>query len=347
MISRKKFPWKKLIAPLVGAVCGQILVMVIDSESWVPRLLVPLFALIAWGADKLLSSMPEPICPAESQEQPEPQPVVMEEEQVQNQPIPEPTPVDPASLLPIWWYASQGERIGPLSLTKMRDLIQSGKITLETKVWNGEGDWRLAKETELGALFTPTNSPTVPPPLTGSDIDNKFVWAVIAVQLIGVFVEIFLQSQMWIFYLIVNTGLCLLDEWKLKRAGYNPPNGWWTLLVPVYLWKRSTVLKQNRMYFWLYNSALVASAALSVLISMLANENRLAEAARPIVTQIVRDQWLQTAECKSVSIYDNISPGLYRATATLDDGRTFWVSIEDRGSSIYVTPLNLPVTNSY
>lgn len=66
MVSQAKFPWAKLIAPSVGAVCGQIMVMVIDSESWVPRLLVPLFALIAWGADKLLSSMPEPSRPAES-----------------------------------------------------------------------------------------------------------------------------------------------------------------------------------------------------------------------------------------------------------------------------------------
>lgn len=254
---------------------------------------------------------------------------------------------DQANTQENWWYASQGERIGPLSFAKMRDLIRAEKVTPESKVWNGEGDWRVAKETELSALFAPTGSPTVPPPLTGSDIDNRFVWAVIAVQLIGVIVEIFLKSQMWIFYLIVNTGLCLLDEWKLKKAGYNPPNGWWTLLVPVYLWKRSTVLKQNRAHFWLYNAALVASAILSVLIGMLANENRLAEAARPIVTKIVRDQWLQASECKSVSIYDNISPNLYRATATLDDGRSFWISIEDRGSSIYVMPLNLPVTNSY
>ncbi|HOX49869.1 MAG TPA: hypothetical protein PKY05_00165 [Fibrobacteria bacterium] len=58
MNAQSKFPWTKLIAPLVGAVCGQVLVMVIGSESWVPRLLIPFFALIAWGMDRVLSAPP-------------------------------------------------------------------------------------------------------------------------------------------------------------------------------------------------------------------------------------------------------------------------------------------------
>ncbi|HOX52295.1 MAG TPA: hypothetical protein PKY05_12460 [Fibrobacteria bacterium] len=59
MTAQSKFPWTKLIAPFVGAACGVVLVLVIDSESWMPMLLVPVFSLIAWGVDRLLSAFPE------------------------------------------------------------------------------------------------------------------------------------------------------------------------------------------------------------------------------------------------------------------------------------------------
>lgn len=59
-------------------------------------------------------------------------------------------------------------------------------------------------------------------------------------------------------FFLVNSIICGLDISQIKKAGYNPPCiGWILFLVPVYLWKRATVLKTNRIVFFLVMLSLV------------------------------------------------------------------------------------------
>ena len=56
-----------------------------------------------------------------------------------------------------WYYALNGERIGPVSHQEMHELAKVGIINPETKVWSNEGDWRLAKDFALSNLFKNQN----------------------------------------------------------------------------------------------------------------------------------------------------------------------------------------------
>ncbi|MCF8025806.1 MAG: DUF4339 domain-containing protein [Desulfobacteraceae bacterium] len=232
-----------------------------------------------------------------------------------------------------WYYALKGEQVGPVSLQEIQGLVDEGKINLETKVWNGEGDWKAAKDTEVSELFKRQVASNVPPPLTGSDVNNKFIWAVVAVPIVGVIIELLAGTELVWLYIVANIVCCVLDEKKLKKAGQKSPTNWMVFLVPVYLWKRASLLNQKKHYFWGWCAAFV----LSILIGIGGNQAALEEAARPVVTQIIQEQLYGSAECKAVSIDEEVSDGFYKATATLDNGNELRITIEERkDGQIYV-----------
>ena len=158
-----------------------------------------------------------------------------------------------------WYYAMKGEQVGPVSLHEIKDLVTNEKITAKTKVWNGEGDWKVAKETELSELFKSQKSSDGPPPLTGDDIDDKYIWAIVGVPIVGVIIELIAGTELTLLYLAANIVCCILDEKKLKKAGQEAPETWMAFLIPVYLWKRATLLKQKKHYFWAWCAAFLIS----------------------------------------------------------------------------------------
>ena len=88
-----------------------------------------------------------------------------------------------------WYYAENGKQIGPVTFQDLKDLALGGKVNSETTVWDGEGDWKPANKTALFELFSkPTD---IPPPLTGSNVDNTYAWLVVAVPIIGAIIEFF------------------------------------------------------------------------------------------------------------------------------------------------------------
>lgn len=56
-----------------------------------------------------------------------------------------------------------------------------------------------------------------------------------------------------------------------------------------------------------------------------------------LVTQIVQDQFGETATCKAVSIEKAVSDGFYHAVAYLDNGNELKIAIEHKGDQIFVT----------
>jgi len=185
------------------------------------------------------------------------------------------------------------------------------------------------------AAASPQNqvASNVPPPLTGSDVDNKFIWAVVAVPIVGVIIELLAGTELVWLHIVANIVCCVLDEKKLKKAGQKAPTNWMVFLVPVYLWKRASLLNQKKHYFWAWWAAFV----LSILIGMGGHQAALEEAARPVVSQIIKEQLFGSATCKAVTIDEEVTDGFYKATATLDNGNEWRITIEERkDGQIYV-----------
>jgi len=65
-----------------------------------------------------------------------------------------------------WYYAADGQRIGPVSETEIRALIDSGKITAETLVWKAPMEnWVEARHVpQLWTAQGPVGSPLAMPP---------------------------------------------------------------------------------------------------------------------------------------------------------------------------------------
>jgi hypothetical protein len=228
-----------------------------------------------------------------------------------------------------WYYADGGKRVGPIPFSEMEELARTGKIEGSTSVWPGEGEWRPAKETELADLFAPTEGE--PPPLTGSDVDNRFVWLAVAVPLVGAVVELATGlggEEALGMYLIANIVCCVLDERRLKAAGHNPPSSSWAVLVPAYLWMRAKCLKQKPLYFWGW----IAAFVLSIMVSMGGETSMIEEAAAPMVTEILQGEWgAEASPCVSVRIQDEPSDGFYKAKALLQTGEEIRITIQRQG----------------
>lgn len=235
-----------------------------------------------------------------------------------------------------WYYADKGEAVGPFGLNEIQEIAENGGINGDTSVWDGNGDWKSAKDTVLNQFFSRISD--TPPPLSGDDVDNRFVWGIVSVPIIGSLLELLFFGAATLvssfLYIIPNVALSLIDEKKLKKAGHQAPNTLWVLIVPVYLWKRAALLKQSKNYFF----AWIASLVISMLITAGGGDALIADAACPVVTDIISSQMYGSAECKAVEINEEVSSGFYRGTAFLDNGSELRIAIEEKeNGQIYVT----------
>ncbi|MFV3332217.1 DUF4339 domain-containing protein [Pseudomonas sp. NY15437] len=228
-----------------------------------------------------------------------------------------------------WYYALNGSRQGPFTIDQMKEFVASSAIHLETKVWAGDGEWVSLRDTELADSVS---RPSGPPPLAASDIDNRFVWGLVGVQLAGGVLEYFLGVSVWWAFLAFNIGLCVFDERRLKAAGHAAPESWSVVIVPVYLWKRASILGQKKNYFYGW----IAAFIVSILLGLAGGDSAIEDAACPIVTDIIHKQLYQSSSCVAVTIDDEPKSGFYRATALLDNGNELNITIQKKGENIYV-----------
>ncbi|HNW38267.1 MAG TPA: GYF domain-containing protein, partial [Methanosarcina vacuolata] len=74
----------------------------------------------------------------------------------------EPPPLPSVSIITEWYYSAGNKKIGPISEEIIRQLINSGVVTRETKVWReGMENWSSASETELNPTFKISSPPFV------------------------------------------------------------------------------------------------------------------------------------------------------------------------------------------
>ncbi len=232
-----------------------------------------------------------------------------------------------------WFYVLNGERTGPFSEQEIKSAIAVGSISENTKVWNGEGDWKEARLTSLSNLF-PKKEDTLPP-LSGEDVDNRFAWLIVAIPLIGLFIELMAGRELLKVYILLNVCACLLDAKKLKSAGHEAPNTFWAMIIPLYLWQRATILKQRRSHFYGWLIAFF----LSILLTTGINYNLLEESACPLVSQILKEKFGSTAAvCKAVKISEEVSGSFYKGIAYLNNGNELKITIEKKeNDQIFVT----------
>lgn len=152
-----------------------------------------------------------------------------------------------------WHVEVRGERKGPMSASQVRGLVQSGQLTRDSLAWQpGAADWQPLHSVPAFAQ----EFHAVPPPLSGKAIPNGIVWTLAFAPLIGQFIGgLFAYSvkahpdSFWWITLLLNIGLSLSDEKKLKAAGHDTKQMGSAWIVPVYLYKRATILKQPLSYF--------------------------------------------------------------------------------------------------
>lgn len=171
----------------------------------------------------------------------------------------------------MWYYAINGRQMGPVDWQGLVALVQVGTVTSGTPVWGGEGDWRPANQTALAHVFAALRPPG-PPPLTGDHVNNNFMWTIVAVPLVGTACDALIDSNKAVgvstlLCIGLNILLCVLDANNLKAAGHPAPPGSWSLIVPVYLWKRATMLKKSRTNFAVWCGTFVLSILISAALA--------------------------------------------------------------------------------
>ena len=163
-----------------------------------------------------------------------------------------------------WYYDENGTRTGPVGREKVRDLIRAGTVGPSTLVWGGSGEWIEAQQSALAEEF-PAARGGAPPPLPATAVDNRLAWAIALVPVIGAGIEVALQrSDLWWVYVALNIGLCLVDEQRLKAAGYKTPTVASVFIVPAYLWQRASLLKQPKIHFAIWTACFIGTLFLPV-----------------------------------------------------------------------------------
>ncbi|HPS31665.1 MAG TPA: DUF1566 domain-containing protein [bacterium] len=161
-----------------------------------------------------------------------------------------------------WYYEKSGKRNGPVTTFQISVLIKDETISFTTSVWKKDFEnWKPISETELKQYF----KIEVPPPLLGDKVNNTFIWLLAFAPIFGTIIEgLFFQEvsfkRTMIFWTVLNSGLAIIDDLNLKKAGHKTNNiGWAIFFVPVYIWRRASLTHQSKSYFWVWVVAVIAS----------------------------------------------------------------------------------------
>lgn len=163
-----------------------------------------------------------------------------------------------------WYYEERGTRIGPVTTEQMTALLQSGSLTLTSKVWKkGLADWTKLSDTELSPKLSASEEP---PALSATQISNVYAWLLAALPLplfaIAALYSAATGNELYgagvgLVVVVLTISLLICDSDVLKKAGHETPAAWiWigclilaNVAVPVYLYQRTKALKQRLTYF--------------------------------------------------------------------------------------------------
>jgi hypothetical protein len=218
----------------------------------------------------------------------------------------------------VWYYEKSGARKGPVTEVKIIDLLQKEELSGTTLVWkNGMPDWQRINETGFNH-FTQS-----PPPVSPSAVNNSLVWWLAFMPIAGAFTEFLVanafgvaSASLWFITVLLNVLLCIIDEKRLKRAGYKIKSLGSSLLVPVYLFRRASLLKQKNVY------AVIWCVTFAVMLLLPANNLQ-----RKDYVQTVKTGYLQSYADSTVGdLVDGYFANSQWQTIKADDG-SYYVNI--------------------
>lgn len=178
-----------------------------------------------------------------------------------------------------WFYEHNGSKKGPIAKDELAKLIIDKTIDPDTLIWReGMPNWLKANETgEFGRGDGP-------PPLPISHISSGFILLVSTLPMWMLFVQVIISLAMannnnrlaaqyydhisWMYVTwITNAILCSIDSNKLRKNGIEVSRLWSIILVPVYIYKRGSVLMKiyggdfvkNQIHLLLWIGALLIS----------------------------------------------------------------------------------------
>ncbi len=148
------------------------------------------------------------------------------------------------------YYFHNEERQGPVNEKELIELIKKRILNLNSMVWRKDfSRWQPISNTSFDHYVEE------PPPLSGDVINNTVVWWLAFAPLLGLFVEYVISSltgidiyNLFFITIILNIYLGYLDDKLLKKAGYNTNLLGIVWFVPVYLFRRASILKQSNAY---------------------------------------------------------------------------------------------------
>jgi hypothetical protein len=143
-----------------------------------------------------------------------------------------------------------------------------------------------------------------------------------------------LFTSVWVFLDARKLGL--RKDPNLKSFTNMGPVGWalgcllfWIIVFPIYLIERRkhTVLRDSKgMPF----SSLGGIVAAAVLIGMIGSGRSLEEAAKPLVTQILKENLHSEIQCIRVKIEESPAKGFHKAKALLQNGNELNITITEK-----------------
>ena len=218
-----------------------------------------------------------------------------------------------------WYYETDGTRHGPVDTQTITQLIVSGTLSRSHKVWrHGLQDWTMLETTDLGTRFTG------PPPLTKDSVNNGVVWVIALCPLISL-----IDADLWWIAFVVLP-LCWLDQMVLRKAGHDTSHFgfWWLFLVPVYLYRRATALKQYKTYFFVN----ILAFGLAIYVPLNAGPDT-SQMEHTIQAGLTDRNTL--GQCQKVTVLHK-SGNEYTGLAEMSDGNTVTLEIiVDKGKLIW------------
>ena len=244
------------------------------------------------------------------------------------------------------YISSDGKTIGPITETEVKKLLLEESINIDTLVWDGNGDWKPIKDTDLAEGTSSITPPPPPPPpqnqSTGNNsrntggLTNSLAW--------GIALSSFVSIVLGLIAYIAAIIMAFIDHKKCKKQGIDISPKWMIFIPILYLWKRSKKFEDNKKIFWIGCAGIVVSVLFIFSeIGNLSGNSYIEENSCEQVTDMVRfgsyitglDEFGgDNVRCEEVNVDLKISDSKYYATAILNTGDAIDITIRTDGDQV-------------
>lgn len=170
-----------------------------------------------------------------------------------------------------WHYELSGERLGPVTAEKIKDLYDKGRLNRDTLVWHGPfgSTWK-----KLGDVYQEFGIDGGPPPLPQKPLSDFWAWLLALSTLTYAIVEA--VSKDWqaelsspvapiVITFFINCVFVYFDQQTIEKSNRNPENktlAFWIIIIPIYLLVRAKIVGRGAylLVVWLITTVILVYA---------------------------------------------------------------------------------------